>query len=81
MSLATQLSRGRLALPLLAVFALLGFGDAPRPEPAAVATAVRAELVQAVCELDGPREHALVLAQAPADLGHFVVRLRSPCRA
>ena len=77
MSLATQLSRGRLALPLLAVFALLGFVDAPRPEPAAV----RAELVQAVCELDGPREHALVLAQAPADLGHFVVRLRSPCRA
>ena len=82
MSLSTQLTRGTLALPLVLMFVLLGFVEAPRAEQAmAVASAAApAELMQAVCRMDSGRSRVLVLAQAPGDLGNLVVRVRTPCR-
>ena len=83
MSLSTQMTRGTLALPLLLLFGLLGFVEAPSAG-AAVQTAVAsapAELLQAVCQAQGGKARVVVLAQAPADLGTLVVRLQAPCRA
>ena len=81
MSLSTQLRRGTLALPMLMLFGLLGFVEAPKAQPAFVAAAAQAELLHAVCPTDGGKGRVLVLAQAPADLGHLVVRLHANCRA
>ena len=83
MSLSTQLTRGTLALPLMLLFALLGFVEAPRAETAMVAAsaAAPAQLLEAVCRIDTSRSRVLVLAQAPGDLGKLVVRVHSPCRA
>ena len=81
MSLSTQLRRGTLALPMLMLFGLLGFIEAPKAQPAILAGAAQAELLHAVCPTDGGRARVLVLAQAPADLGNLVVRLRASCRA
>ena len=81
MSLSTQITRGTLALPLMLLFGLLGFVEAPQAEPALVAAAAApAELLHAVCPMDG-KPRTLVLAQAPADLCALVVRLHAPCRA
>lgn len=83
MSLSTQLRRGTLALPLMLLFGLLGFVEAPQAETAlAVASAsAPSELLQAVCPSGAGKARVLVLAQAPGDLGTLVVRLRTPCRA
>jgi hypothetical protein len=83
MSLSTQLARGAVALPLMLLFCLLGFVEAPRAENAVIAASNRApaELLQAVCRIEGSKSRVLVLAQAPGDLGSLVVRLRAPCRA
>lgn len=133
MSLATQLARGTLALPMLLAFAGLGLVANQRAEaepvgftlgalvPAAHAdgsdsvrqSADRAEqrlqrhreqqflalerlgLAQAraaalpalgqqisrLCAARGTRNHVLVLAQAPADLGTLAVRFNTGCRA
>jgi hypothetical protein len=81
MSLSTQLRRGTLALPMLMLFGLLGFVEAPKAQPALVAGAVQAELLQAACPTDGGKGRVLVLAQAPADLGNLVIRLHANCRA
>ena len=83
MSLSTQLTRGTLALPLLMLFGLLGFIEAPRAETALVAAsaAAPAQLLHAMCPADAGKTRVLVLAQAPGDLGKLVVRLHAPCRA
>ena len=82
MSLSTQLVRGTLALPLGLMFILLGFVEVPRAETAmaAASAAAPAELMEAVCRLDGGKSRVLVLAEAPGDLGRLVVRLHAPCR-
>ena len=82
MSLSTQLRRGTLALPLMLLFGLLGFVEAPRAETALAMASASApsRLLQAVCPVPG-KARVLVLAQAPGDLGTFMVRLRAPCRA
>jgi hypothetical protein len=82
MSLSTQLARGTLAVPLMLLFVLLGFVEAPRAETAmaAASAAAPAELLQAVCRMDAGKNRAFVLAQAPGDLGRLVVHLRTPCR-
>ena len=81
MTLSTQLRRGTLALPMLLMFGLLGFVEAPKAQPALMANAAQVELLHAVCPTDGGKGRVLVLAQAPADLGNLVIRLRTPCRA
>lgn len=79
MSLSTQLTRGAVALPMLLMFALLGFsgGEPAQADPLALA---RAELVEGLCE-SAARPRVLVLAEAPADLGKLVIRWKAPCRA
>lgn len=80
MSLSTQLARGTLALPLLAVFGLLALSPQLQTsiEPIALA---RPEASTRLCLIGTPREHALLLAQAPADLGPMAKRWRQACRA
>ena len=82
MTLSTQLTRGALALPMLLLFAALGFVRGPASaEPVGVAAEAQEQLLRAVCHLDEGRSRVLVLAQAPADLGNLVVRWKAPCRA
>lgn len=82
MTLSTQLARGALALPLLLLFASLGFIQGPASaEPIGVAAQAQDQLLRAVCHLDEGRARVLVLTQAPADLGNLVVRWKTPCRA
>lgn len=82
MTLSTQLARGVLALPMLALFVALGFVRGPASaEPIAVAAKAQEQMLRAVCHLDEGRTRVLVLAQAPADLGNLVVRWKTPCRA
>ena len=83
MSLSTQLTRGTLALPLMLLFGLLGFIEAPHAETAMVAAsaAAPAQLLQAVCRVESSRNRMFVLAQAPGDLGKLVIRVHAPCRA
>jgi hypothetical protein len=120
MSLATQLARGTLALPMLLAFAGLGLfaNERVEAEPVsalqaqvqatrfeqlrqfrqvehaaalerlAVAQARAAATLPAIgqqlsklCSARGARNHVLVLAQAPADLGTLAVRFNSACRA
>ncbi len=80
MSLSTQLARGTLALPLLAVFGLLALSSQLQAsiEPVALA---QPEVSARLCMTGTPREHALLLAQAPADLGPMARRWRQACRA
>jgi hypothetical protein len=83
MSLSTQLTRGTLALPLMLLFGILGFVEAPRADTALVAVSATApaQLLKAMCPTDTGKTRVLVLAQAPGDLGKLVVRLHAPCRA
>ena len=89
MSLSTQLNRGKLALPLLLVFVVLGVIAGPSAKadaarvvtPVAVAKAVvaKVDLLADVCPC-AVRPRALLLAQAPADLGNLVLRWSPACR-
>lgn len=84
MNLSTQLNRGALALPMLAMFVLLGFvaGEPVQAEARAhVAHIAQQRLLDGLCEIDGGKSRILVLSQAPADLGQLVVRWKAPCRA
>ena len=80
MSMSTQLTRGAIALPMLLMFALLGFGagEPVQADPIAVA---RTGLLESVCSQVSVKPRVLVLAQAPADLGTLVIRWKAPCRA
>jgi hypothetical protein len=95
MSLATQLARGTLALPMLLGFAALGLLANERVDADPIDQA--AELVEQLqplehdgnlgqqlaklCGARSGRTHVLVLAQAPGDLGTLAVRFNTPCRA
>lgn len=84
MSLSTQMNRGAIALPMLALFLLLGFvaGEPVQAEPkGTVGQIAHKQLVESLCEIEGGKSRVLVLAQAPADLGNIVVRWKTPCRA
>ena len=84
MSLSTQMNRGAIALPMLAVFAVLGFvaGVPAQAEPeSTVARIAHEKLIESLCEINGGKSRVLVVAQAPADLGNLVVRWKAPCRA
>lgn len=80
MSLSTQLARGTLALPLLAVFGLLALSSQFQTSIEPV-TLAQPEVSARLCMVGTPREHALLLAQAPADLGPMTKRWRQACRA
>lgn len=79
MSFSTQLTRGTLALPLLALFGALAlFGNQP-----ADAQALPSAAAMEISSLDDAGCHALprpvlMLAQAPADLGPIARRQRQP---
>jgi hypothetical protein len=81
MSLSTQLSRGTLALPMLALFGVLALvgGRAAEAETLAVAPLKLEVRVDAPCSPNA--RPALLLAQAPADLGPIVQRQGNNCRA
>lgn len=79
MSLSTQLSRGMLALPMLAMFALLGVVAVQTAEAEAVQV-VRVEVMSRICSAPSARSQTLVLAQAPGDLGRLAFRWNQPCR-
>ena len=84
MNLSTQLNRGALALPMLAMFVLLGFmADEPvqADTRSEVARMAQARLINGLCQIDGGKSRVIVLSQAPADLGQLVVRWKAPCRA
>lgn len=84
MNLSTQLNRGALALPMLAMFVLLGFmaGEPVQADTEArVARIAHERLINGLCQLDAGKTRILVLSQAPADLGQLVVRWKAPCRA
>lgn len=86
MNLSTQLNRGALALPMLAMFVLLGFMaggpvQADADADAHVARLAQARLIKGLCQIDGDKSRVIVLSQAPADLGQLVVRWKAPCRA
>jgi hypothetical protein len=80
MSLATQLRRGVLALPLLLLFAFLALVASQAPTQALAGTLPVAVPTMPVCKLEPVRAHALWLAQAPADL-EAPIRWRQACRA
>ena len=88
MSLSTQLTRGTLALPMLALFGVLALvsGEAVKAEalaPKARATA-QASVASTTVEAVACGAHArpqLLLAQAPADLGPLAQRQSVGCRA
>lgn len=84
MNLSTQLNRGALALPMLAMFVLLGFvaGEPVQANPEArVARIAQERMINGLCEIDAGKTRILVLSQAPADLGQLVIRWKAPCRA
>lgn len=84
MNLSTQLNRGAFALPMLAMFVLLGFiaGEPVQADTEArVARIAQERLIGGLCGIDGGKTRVLVLSQAPADLGQLVVRWKAPCRA
>ena len=84
MNLSTQLNRGALALPMLAMFVLLGFmaGEPVQADTQRdVARMAQARLIKGLCQIDGGKSRVIVLSQAPADLGQLVVRWKAPCRA
>ena len=84
MNLSTQLNRGALALPMLAMFVLLGFmpgGPVQADADAHVARLAQARLIKGLCQIDGGKSRVIVLSHAPADLGQLVVRWKAPCRA
>lgn len=84
MTLSTQLNRGAIALPMLALFVLLGFlaGEPVRADAEArVAGIAQERLIGSLCEIGGGKSRVLVLSQAPADLGQLVLRWKAPCRA
>jgi len=85
MSLSTQLSRGALALPLLAAFALLALISPPTASadklPTTVEAAVMIAQARHSCDLAGHRFMTLRLAAAPADLGNLSARWSRACRA
>jgi hypothetical protein len=79
MSLSTQLTRGALALPLLAMFALLG-ATAGQAVEAEVEQVAKVELIHQLCAVRGSQGNVLVLAQAPGDLGRLAIRWNPTCR-
>jgi hypothetical protein len=79
MSLATQLRRGVLALPLLTLFALLALVAARAPAQG-LAGSLPVAAPMPVCQLEPVRAHAMWLAQTPADL-EAPTRWRQACRA
>ncbi len=84
MTLSTQLSRGAIALPMLAMFVLLGFvaGEPVQAETEArIAHIAQERLIGSLCEIGGGNSRVLVLSQVPADLGQLLVRWKPPCRA
>lgn len=84
MSLSTQMNRGAIAVPMLALFAVLAFVAGEPVQADAKATVARiahGRLISGLCEIEGGRSRVLVLAQAPADLGNLMVRWKVPCRA
>ena len=93
MSLSTQLTRGTLALPMLALFAALALAAAPDPEAQAYAPKIQ-KIAQATAtdtlllvrsgDAGNCGAHArpqLLLAQAPGDLGPLAQRQGAGCRA
>ncbi len=84
MKLSTQLNRGAIALPMLAMFVLLGFmaGEPVQADAQArVARIAQERLIGGLCEIGGGKSRVLVLSNAPADLGQLVIRWKAPCRA
>ncbi len=81
MSLSTQLTRGTLALPMLALFGVLAL-VANRAASAETLPApsfkLEASADASCCPHARPQ---LLLAQAPADLGLFAQRQGPGCRA
>ncbi len=78
MSLTTQMLRGTLALLLLLMFALLALAASRTPAQALVRIEP-ASLPAHVCQVEIARNHALLLAQVPADL-NSPGRWRQSCR-
>jgi len=81
MSLSTQLTRGTLALPMLALFGVLALvaNRAAEAETLAPPTLkLEATADAPCCPHSRPQ---LLLAQAPADLGLFAQRQGPSCRA
>jgi hypothetical protein len=80
MSLSTQLTRGTLALPMLALFGVLALvgGRAAEAETLDVAP-LKLEARTDAPSCPGARP-ALLLAQAPADLGPIMQRPGNNCR-
>jgi hypothetical protein len=90
MSLSTQLTRGTLALPMLALFGVLALvaGETVNAESLAPKARATAQATVAVTATAGEAAacgtHArpqLLLAQAPADLGPLAQRQSAGCRA
>jgi hypothetical protein len=86
MSLSTQLTRGTLALPMLALFGVLALvsGEAVNAEALApkAGPAVPAEVASGEAAACGTHARPqLLLAQAPADLGPMAQRQGAGCRA
>ena len=88
MSLSTQLTRGTLALPMLALFGVLALvaGEtvnaeslAPKAHASAQATVASTAGEAASCGTHARPQ--LLLAQAPADLGPLAQRQGAGCRA
>jgi hypothetical protein len=87
MTLSTQLTRGTLALPMLALFGALALATGPAAEAqgyAAPESVVVRDIEAGACAVI-PRP-ALVLSLAPADLGPMAQRplrivLAAGCRA
>jgi hypothetical protein len=83
MSLSTQLTRGTLALPMLALFGALALvagrsaeaETLPPPQPTTIGLEARAD---ATCSPHARQQ--LLLAQAPADLAPIAPR-QGGCRA
>jgi hypothetical protein len=83
MSLSTQLTRGTLALPMLALFGVLALVAGRSAEAQTLAAPKLAlELHAEPAGNCGARARpALLLAQAPADLGPIAARQGPSCRA
>ena len=88
MSLSTQLTRGTLALPMLALFGVLALVSGEAVSARALAPkahpAVQSDVATGTVEAAACGTHArpqLLLAQAPADLGPIAQRQGGGCRA